>query len=231
MYSELLTAATFVSENAHISFPPGNQAGWDLIVRPDSEKDWLRVQVKTVGELRNGESPTVQLSRRGHRTTYGPDEIEVLVAVHPETGTLWKVPVEAIGGVRTLHLTDEYLWRGSVDHGGMLRLVVKPNGTIKRANARMVASERLPDEQPDWIQDSTWEMLHAWIAGRDFKAIAGDHGITRTNAKKRILRALNRLGLAELPRSIQPGRRRRYKVTRRLAAASIQQGELFAESA
>jgi len=86
-YSELMATAAFIADGRQVALPYGNQKDWDLLVQ-ETGREWLRVQVKTAALISQGGAAVVNMHR-----TYSVDDVDLLVAVYPPTGTMWKIPI------------------------------------------------------------------------------------------------------------------------------------------
>lgn len=240
-YSELLVAAAFVASGAQVAMPFGNQRGWDLLVLEKEDKSWKSVQIKTVGRIKGGQSPSIQSSRGYNgKAAYSEDDIDLMVAVHPETGTLWRLTPLVFGGKRRINLSDECVWRGSIDRsttpladGKPLKVqrdLSKMAQDMKRiyreqADKRASMLAALPVERPEWASVASWDMAKRWCSGEGYKSIAKDYKITHSAARERVIRVLYRLSVRDLTTYMKRDRSRR-KVPARdqlalaLAAAS-----------
>lgn len=207
-YSEMIVGAAYIAEGAEVAFPFGNQPGWDMVVRLPGGA-WERVQVKTIPVLSGRKYPVLALALAGKRRGrgYTSTEADVIVAIHPESGTMWRVPSDVFTGKKRMRLDPEFLWRGSIKETSMPLccdpdpLEVKRVGPwlAKQAGERSVLREQLPEIMPEWMPGLTWEMIHKWADGHGWKTIAADFGISAPAVRERVLRALNRLSIRDLP--------------------------------
>ncbi len=214
-YSEMLAAAAFIAEGTQIALPYGNQAKWDMLILPRGETAWKSVQVKTVPVLNDCSPYVVCYSHGRHKLPYVAGDVDLLVAVHPETGTMWIVPSDSFIGRNNVRLKDSYIWCGSVNRAS-LNVIRKPSDRTalfeKRSQARSELRSRLPDRKPTWASDDTWAMVTSWCSGAGYEAISGRYGISGVSVKERVARALHHIGLVMLParyksnKSIRRGR-------------------------
>ena len=117
-YSELLALARLVREGYDVAIPYGNQAGWDLLVEIDGK--WEKWQVKTARRSKPGcKSLRVPCKRfrslgDGKRAfiKYEDGDFDILLAVQPDTGWMWKIPFRDIKGRDNIYLPDnsEFRW-------------------------------------------------------------------------------------------------------------------------
>ncbi len=204
-YSEMTAAAAFIVAGYEVAFPFGNQYRWDMVVRESLDAEWQAVQVKTVPRLRGGENPTLHVHRQDKaKSPYTEKDVQLLVAVHPESGTLWKVPVAYFSGTTKIKLPDEYLWRGRIERDrpvlSIKRVRVSLEGVhSKQSEQRSAIRLGLPTTKPEWISEATWGMTVRWCNGEGYKFIGKSYGLTQSRIRERIFRGLARLGLKELP--------------------------------
>ena len=189
-YSELIVAAAFTATGCEVAMPIGNQSDWDLIVREDGK--WLTVQVKTVSASAKGGIPTLQM-----RDPWKHLDCDLIVAVHPETGSLWRIiPVD---GRTSYGLRRELLWRGAIEAHATPYCPTQKAFAILRseslAEQRTHFRNRLPAEKPEYMSRETWEAIAKWCNGEGYKAIAKGLGISPIGARERIVRGLYRFGM------------------------------------
>ena len=226
-YSELLVAAAFIADGFDVGLPFGNQAGWDLVVR-GPESVWITVQVKTVSPLEGRAYPRISLSRAGRkgkqrngelRGRYTERDADLIVAVHPETGTLWKVPACEFSGRGGIRLVQDFIWRGNISEESFpLGKPPRAISVIARAaiekQSRSLFEERaavrnlLPAERPEWASSKSWALTKGWCEGAGYKSLGAGVGICGPAARERVVRVLSRLGLMNMPGSISKKDRR-----------------------
>lgn len=229
-YSELIATAAFVVDGAEVALPYGNQPCWDLVVRYPGGA-WTTVQVKTASRERQCGYPVIGTSRGGRtKGRYRIEDMDLAVIVHPETGSLWKIPSEVFCNRTTIILNEEYLWRGSIEitatpfaEGPKAIMVPRRNSRVHLANARSEIRARVPDVKPTWVSESSWEVTKRWCGGDGYKVIAKDMGVTQCAIRERILRVLHRLGLADhsLDKRIAAMQKRKFAATRSELAADL----------
>lgn len=236
-YGELIAAAAFLADRAEIAFPYGNQYKWDFLVREQDGCGWKSVQVKTVPKLSDGRGPkTLSVFHHGRqRLPYRLTDVDLIVAIHPETGTIWRIPAAVFDGRGNIALLDEYLWRGNVHREalpassecGEIRVQRQMAAVYdKFRSARATIRDGLPSERPGWLSVETWGMVGHWADGQGYKTISRKFDVTHARVRERIFRALNRLGLmAEIPASMRNKYTRRSAVLRK--PASAEQASLF----
>lgn len=213
-YCELLSASAFIAAGYEVAFPYGNQYGWDFLVSEAMSGVWFRVQVKTCKALENGDNPAAHIYRGDkNKSNYTEKDMDILVVVHPETGTMWKVPIREFAGTRRVELRDEFVWSGNVVRqssplsGEKKDLVIaRLQRTlevthVRQAEERASIKASLPVEQPDCIAKDTWDMVTRWCDGQGYKKISNDYKTTHAAIRQRIIRGLRRLGAAPLPES------------------------------
>ncbi len=197
-YSEMTVAAAFIARGYEVALPFGNSHRWDMVVRESAAGPWQSVQVKTIPRVKEGTNPALHVHRQNkERSPYTVDDIQLLVAIHPETGTMWKVPIEFFAGRKKIKLNDEHVWAGSIER----TLVVGKNPTVslkslhaRQAEERSAIKCALPDK-PATMSDDTWAMVLRWCNGYGFKLIAKDYSICTAAVAERVKRALKRVGL------------------------------------
>lgn len=144
----------------------------------------------------------------------------MIVAVHPETGSLWKFGPERFEGRRSVALREQDLWRGVMEWtASPLVANVKPFLVLHRetlAEQRRSVREQLPIERPEDISEKSWQALRRWCEGYGYKALAKEMGISEAAVCERVRRALSRLGFMCLPGSMKRkrGRPRANALTR-----------------
>ena len=176
----------------------------------------MRVQVKTSKDLKNGDNPAVHIYRGDkNRTSYTESDLDLLVVVHPETGTMWRVPIYEFSGARRVVLQDRHVWQGNVVRQTTPLAERKTDLVIKRLERRLeVTHERqaveraavrasLPVTQPAHISKETWDMVTRWSLGEGYKRISKDYETSQASIRQRIIRGLKRLGASSLPESFK----------------------------
>lgn len=212
-YSELAVALAFVAQGCCVTLPFGNQPGWDLLVQEGGV--WLRVQVKTV-KPDAGARPSIshlKAGRRGHdrtgevRGVYTAEDMDVIIAVHPETGVMWRVPSTAFGVAGSITLGEALLWRGGIAVTALPLTASEAQLQVRRTLRETLAVERtagaLPVDKPAWMTEENWACLSDWRSGLGYQAIGRKRSISAAAVAERIVRTLHRLGLvATLPRRL-----------------------------
>lgn len=183
-YTELVAIAACVGDGLEVAVPYGNQRGWDFLV--ESGRNWLRVQVKTA---RSGEScPYVQLNRMGNGKRskgklsgvgYTAADVDEIMAVLPETGSVWRVPIAQASGKGLIRLTEAYLWKGQ-------QPVVY--GKVNEKRSRVL--QLLPEAKPTALTVDNWEILLGYAAGKSQRQIAKGLGVTEQAIHERLARAI-----------------------------------------
>lgn len=215
-YCELIVGAAFIAERADVAFPFGNQYKWDIVVREKGSREWLTVQVKTLSRLTGGEDTIVDVHMQDRKkSAYTKEDIDLLTVVHPETGTMWKVPIEEFSGKKRLHLADRFIWHGNVTRDRAPLCERKHALNVGRNKDRLkdvheaAAIDRspirnsLPINKPDDMGDHAWEMVNRWCRGEGYKAIGSTYGISHCAVRDRLIRSLRRLGAKGLPVSFE----------------------------
>lgn len=212
-YSELAVALAFVARGCCVTLPFGNQPGWDLLVQEGGV--WLRVQVKTL-KLTPHALPFVSLIRHGRagRNRDGAlkglitaADADVIIAVHPESGVMWRVPAVLFTG-NAVRLTVDLLWRGSIAPAALPLSASVPvmemrlRSRLALAGDRQGIRDRLPADRPDNITEKNWTCVLNWCAGDGYKVLGLKQGISACAVRERVIRTLNRFGLAELPAAL-----------------------------
>lgn len=195
-YSELIAAAAFCAEGWEVALPMSRtQKGWDLVVRR-AGSSWVTVQVKTVG---TAVSARVNMTKN----EYAEGSFDLLVAIHPETGTLWRENAVDVIGKENFELNEDNLWRGVIQCSQLPATeVIKPYSTVRReklSNQRIQVREKLPRERPEWMKEKTWDSVVMWCNGATYKEISESIGASGPGAWERTRRALYRLGLVGIP--------------------------------
>lgn len=120
-YCELLVLARLVKEGRLVALPFGNQAGWDLLVyNPDS--GWERWQIKTARQrAESGKTVYVDFIRTRDRNNgrggagakgYKESEFDWLIAVLPDTGQMWQLPISECANRRCRTFSvEEFVWK------------------------------------------------------------------------------------------------------------------------
>lgn len=199
-YSEMIAAAAFIASGCEVAFPISNAKAWDLVVRwPEGQ--WQSVQVKTAHLKKDGKYPAVSLKKQKEgMVSVG---VDLLIAVDPTTGILWKIPVGDRGCRWGTKLGKEYLWRGAIEPEA---LPMSPEGkpmmvagglTPAEERARIAAS--LPTERPEWASIETWGMVMRWAGGETCDVISKSAGSSSVAVYERIMRVFWRLGLVDPP--------------------------------
>lgn len=117
-YCELLALARLVREGYEIAIPYGQQRGWDLLVSVNGK--WEKWQVRA-SRRRKPHFKTVAVNLQsyhyrasGQRIERRPskESFDVLLAVDPDTGWMWKVNIEDIIGRSTINFmpNSPYRW-------------------------------------------------------------------------------------------------------------------------
>ena len=195
-YSELIVAAAFTAVGCDVALPIGNQSNWDLVALEDGK--WITVQVKTVSDAIKTAIPILQI-----RDPWKKNDFDLLVAVHPETGSLWKIKPRE--GVSSYSLREEFMWRGAIERTATPHnLEFKPFSVTRAENLaeqRIEYMKRLPTEKPAKMSESTWFAVQKWCSGYGYSVIAKDLGISNIGTRERVVRGLYNLGIGESVKS------------------------------
>lgn len=216
-YSELIVAAAFMAEGVEVAFPFGNQHRWDMVIRRPNRGGWKTVQVKTIPRLSDGKSPIVSTTMQDKdKSPYTASDVDILIAVHPETGTLWMLTSDVFDGKRSIMLRDEDIWRGAVLRGSTPLAPITPiriarkgvtaqrMADMKRVYVRKLEDQRapvraqLPVDRPEWCSVGNWEITKRWCSGDGYKGIGLEYAISPSAVRERIIRVLHRLSIRDL---------------------------------
>jgi len=94
---EIEVASTLMSHDVPVSRPLSDNLKYDLVA--DVDGDLLKVQVKTARDRNSTDQNSIiaelyYRGRSGEKMSYNPDEVDVFVLVHRETGEMYWVPIE-----------------------------------------------------------------------------------------------------------------------------------------
>ena len=185
-FAELFSAAAFAADGVQLAFPLSiSQVGWDYLILMDGE--WKRVQVKTA-TIRDTGAPRLVFDR-----PVTLDEADLVVAVFPASGTLWKFPAEEVLGKKTFTLSDKWIWIGAKQE----EFHMGPPVVFQRRSCTPSLKNRLsaviPQSRPDEIKPENWDMLQLWINGLGYDKIAGRYGLNYSTVVERIRRSAFRI--------------------------------------
>jgi hypothetical protein len=201
-YCEILAAAAFISKGIDIAVPWGNSKGWDLLADDDG---WKRVQVKAA---RPGKTSGVWVNVAKHgnrnkngerqRMRYTKNDIDLFVIVLPESGEMWKIPVDHPDLPETLTIgkanLDQFLWIKGVDQRELSAPVAIDTVYNKRDSRLRRIFRGLDldkDVIPNGVSESTWKMLWMCLDGHTYKAIGeASGGLDSSSVRERLTRAL-----------------------------------------
>lgn len=238
-YCELVAALSFISEDHDVAFPLGNQAGWDLLV--DIDGKWQRAQVRTVAPLK-GLTPALNLCRAGRsgknrtgglKPPFSAADMDCLIGVDPESGTMWMVPAAEFGIRKLIRLEERHLMQGSVVEPVLPRsrpamsIEVRNRQNAKWGLLRAGIKTKMPLDRPAEITEENWLLTHRWLDGESYRIICDSFAISPMAIRERIIRVLARCGVSDLPDSFQKQnsyRRRRMRELRAERNAATPQG-------
>lgn len=186
-YSELLATAAFLAEGAQVAVPYGNQKDWDLLVQRDAAT-WLRVQVKTA--RRSGGQTIVKLCNKSGRC-YSPDDVDLLVAVLPETGDIWRMRIEEIAGKKTIGLASKQLWISGSGGSPRLKEGERAKGFLTKELRGRIAPW-VAEAAPSGADLTNWDMVKLWSSGTKCHRIGEVFGFTIEATRDRITRTIRR---------------------------------------
>ena len=98
-YCELLVLTRLTQEQKEIAIPYGTQKGWDILVWENTK--WEKWQIKTACKRKRTADNIYVACRKSNRSgvekgKYKEGDFDYLVAVYPETGEMWKIPIKLI---------------------------------------------------------------------------------------------------------------------------------------
>lgn len=208
-YSEMLVCTALVGDGIEVALPFGNQQHWDILAKePDGV--WQSIQVKTIGRITGHTIPPLHVSHGLKDNPYMAAEVDIIIAVHPESGTMWKIPPAVFSGNNVLALSDDMLWKGWVDRSAPqvgTKLLLPGKGQRKLPNMYSVHSgqaakrsaiyEGLPKERPEWVSESSWQMALDWCRGEGYTIIGQRYDVNPSAVRERVMRVLYRLSLVD----------------------------------
>lgn len=193
-YCETMALSAFIADGFGIAVPYGNQRGWDLLVKsPDGR--WCEVQVKiaTIGRTAGARVALTRGSASRRTIGYTQSDCDLIVAVLPETGAIWKIPISAASGKRSVALTKEHLWVGDQPRSLLPdtpTIQYTPKNSKLRAMLRQV---RIPAERPDKISERSWDFFLKFASGCSESAIAQQYALDPSSVHERLSRVFAHL--------------------------------------
>lgn len=134
-YTELLARAALTRLGINIAVPDSSgssQFGWDLLAELEAGRPFKRLQVKAA-KVRSGRvwASTVKQNGREHKCPYDGREFDYLVAVEPQTGVMWLLPINEVAGKRHTPLDNTDPWIGA-DEMPRLKALLSASEAVNR---------------------------------------------------------------------------------------------------
>lgn len=208
-YSELIAAAAFVASGAEVAYPMCSNPGWDLVVK-EFGGTWVTVQVRTIGKRAGKQTPYMGLRVKTKDGSQRPN-VDVFVAVCPQTGTIWKVPFAEAPGGHAMRLEEKHLWRGSIKRSAtplespeeMVIVDQRISACRQRAEAQRdrlrleredVLRKMNEGLRPATVSEEAWEATLRWAKGEGFKSLGRSLGLSPAGVRVKVQRVLYRIG-------------------------------------
>lgn len=179
--SEALVMAAFQMDGVKVAIPFGGHERYDLLAKIDG--CWREVQIKAAQHGRcSGFCFSLKTSRNSKMYLAG--EVDLFVAVYPETGRMWKIPAADAVGKTGMGLSDRYLWKAGASaesgaiHPEPINHIPYEPYRPRKSYLRVLLephAQKLEGECPEGVSQQTWEAarLHVngmglWKAARHF---------------------------------------------------------------